>query len=466
MSPPKPPPPAEAVNTDAILDSISDGVFTVDRDWRVTSFNRAAELITGVRREEAIGRPCCEVFRASICENQCALRSTLENGQPVVGRSITILAADGREVPISISTALLRDAAGQVVGGVETFRDTSAIEELRRELRGAQGLGDIVARSHRMKELLALLPRIAESGSTCLVEGESGTGKELVARALHELSPRRKAPFVAVYCAALPDTLLESELFGHKAGAFTDARRDRAGRFAAAEGGTIFLDEVGDVSPAMQARLLRVLQEREYEPLGSSKTVKTDVRVLAATNRSLDEMVAAGRFRQDLYYRINVVRLRVPPLRDRLEDVPLLVEHFVRKLNLRTGRDVAGVDRTALAALMRHDWPGNVRELENAVEHAFALCPGALIAPEHLPEKLKAVPGSGFLVPGSGDGLQPGTTPGSTLEEIEAQTIRQALKRHGGRRADAARELGIDPSTLWRKMRRAGGGKGRGKQRA
>ena len=459
--PQKPPEPPEAVKTGAILDSISDGVFTVDLEWRVTSFNRAAERITGVRREEALGRPCCEVFRASICESRCALRSTIETGRPVVGRSVTILAADGREVPISISTALLRDGSGKVVGGAETFRDMSAIEELRRELRGEQGLLDMVAHSHRMKELLAVLPRIAESGSTCLVEGESGTGKELVARALHELSARRKKPFVAVNCAALPDALLESELFGHKAGAFTDARSDRQGRFAAAEGGTVFLDEAGDVSPAMQARLLRVLQEREYEPLGSSKTVKTDVRVVAATNRNLDELVAAGRFRQDLYYRIAVVRVRVPPLRERMEDVPPLVEHFVRKLNLRTGRDVAGVDRQALALLMRHDWPGNVRELENAVEHAFALAPGALIGPEHLPEKLRgtmAVPSSEFRVSSSEPGTR-NSEPGTTLEEVEAQAIRRALERHGGRKADAARELGIDPSTLWRKMRRAERGK-------
>ncbi len=430
--------------TDAVLDSISDGVFTVDADWRITSFNRSAERITGVPRSQALGRPCCEVFRASICERDCALRQTIETGEPVIGRPVTILAGDGREVPISVSTALLRDGRGRIIGGAETFRDLSALEALRKELSGVQSIEDIVAHSHPMRELLALLPQIAESGSTCLIEGESGTGKELVARALHRLSPRGERPFVAVNCGALPDSLLESELFGYKAGAFTDARKDKPGRFAAADGGTLFLDEIGDVSAALQVKLLRVLQEREYHPLGAEQVVKTNVRLLAATNRSLAELVAAGSFRQDLFYRVNVVRVEVPPLRARLEDIPVLADHFIRRFNLRGQKEIAGIDRAALKLLMEHDWPGNVRELENAIEHAFVLCAGGLILPEYLPSQLQRA------------SITKPDLSATTLAEVEARVIRQALARNNGSRHETARELGIAPSTLWRKLKKLG----------
>jgi len=237
-----------------ILDSVAEGVFTVDRNWLIEYFNRGAERITGVPREEAIGSRCCDVFRASICESVCALRHTLETGEPVVNRLAVIIDAKGRKVPISISTSVLRDDRGRLVGGVETFRDLSQVEQLRKELAGRYSLGDIIGRSLAMRDLFGILPAIAASDSTVVIHGASGTGKELFARAIHELSPRREKP-VAINCGALPDTLLESELFGHKAGAFTDARRDKPGRFAHAEGGTILLDEIGDISPAMQMRL-------------------------------------------------------------------------------------------------------------------------------------------------------------------------------------------------------------------
>ncbi|MBW2123632.1 MAG: sigma 54-interacting transcriptional regulator, partial [Deltaproteobacteria bacterium] len=236
--------------TSIILDSIADGVFTVDMDFLVTSFNRAAEEITGVPRGEALGRPCREVFRADICETDCALKRTMETGKPFIDRPVTILRTDGRRVPISISTALLRDRNGTIIGGVETFRDLSVVEELRKQVEARYTFADILSRSHRMMEIFAILPEVAESDSTVLIEGESGTGKELLARAIHHLSPRGRKPMVVVNCGALPDTLLESELFGYKAGAFTDARKDKPGRFARAEGGTIFLDEIGDISPA------------------------------------------------------------------------------------------------------------------------------------------------------------------------------------------------------------------------
>ncbi len=431
---------------DVILDSIADGVFTVDEDWRVTSFNRAAEQITGVPRREAIGRNCCDVFRASICEGECALRETLGTGRSIVNKAIYILDAKGRRIPISISAAVLKDADGRAIGGVETFRDLSMVEELRKELEGTYTFADIIGRSPSMQQLFALLPRIAESNSTVLIEGASGTGKELFARAIHNLSPRRDKRFVAINCGALPDTLLESELFGYKAGAFTDARQDRPGRFAVADGGTILLDEVGDISPAMQARLLRVLQERTYEPLGSTEPIGVDVRVVAATNKDLGKLVRKGVFRQDLFYRINVVRLKLPELRDRREDVPLLVERFISKFNRLQNKDIVGVSDETLAILMEHDYPGNVRELENIVEHAFVLCRAGLIEPCCLPPTLRREADAP-----SARGKGP-----RTLKSLETLHIADALRRHEGNRTAAAKELGINPSTLFRKIKSLG----------
>jgi PAS domain S-box-containing protein len=429
-----------------ILDSINDGVFTVDREWRITSFNRAAERITGVKRKEALGRPCCEVFRASICEASCALRETVATGRPVANRPIYILGVKGQRIPISISTAVFKDRRGNVIGGVEAFRDLTVVEDLRKELEGKHRFGDIVGRSVAMRQVFQLMPLLADSESTVLIEGASGTGKELFARAIHSLSRRKDRPFVAINCGALPDTLLESELFGYKAGAFTDARRDKPGRFALAEGGTIFLDEIGDISPAMQTRLLRVLQERVYEPLGSVQSVATNVRVLAATHQELAGLVQEGRFREDLFYRIHVVRLELPPLRERREDVPLLIEHFITKFNRLQGKDVVGVADEVLARLMDYDFPGNVRELENIIEHAFVLCRSGLIQVSHLPAQVRGPATPGSLLELSG----------LTLSAAEHYLIRDALSKHQGNRTAAAKQLGINPSTLHRKIKSLG----------
>nr|HID59472.1 PAS domain-containing protein [Desulfobacterales bacterium] len=298
-----------------ILDCIADGIFTVDSDWRITSFNRAAEEITGVPRNEAVGRVCREVLKAECCEGNCALGETMKSGKPIVNRSVTIVDAHGNRKTISISTAILRNKKGKVIGGVESFRDLTLVEELRKRIDQSYSFQDIISINHQMRQIFEIVPMIAESDSTVLIEGESGTGKELFARAIHNLSPRKNEPFIAVNCGALPDTLLESELFGYKAGAFTDAKKDKPGRFKLAEGGTIFLDEIGDISPALQVRLLRVLQEKVYEPLGGVKTEKADVRIITATNKNLLKMVEDGAFRKDVYYRINVVRLEIPPLR-------------------------------------------------------------------------------------------------------------------------------------------------------
>lgn len=431
---------------DVMLDCVTEGVFTVDPERRITCFNRAAERITGVSRTEAIGQYCFDVLRGNRCEEECALQETILTGRPVVCQGCYIVNAQGQSIPISISTALLKDREGNVIGGVETFRDLSEIERLRQELARTYTFRDIVARSQPMQSVLEMVPRVAETSTTVLISGESGTGKELVARAIHDLSARQDKPFVAINCSALPDTLLESELFGYKAGAFTDARRDKPGRFAAAAGGTIFLDEIGDVSSAMQAKLLRVLQERTYEPLGSVDSVKADVRVIAATNRDLDKLVQAEEFRRDLYYRINVMRLRIPPVRERRSDLPLLVEHFVDKFNATQGKNITGVSQRAMLLLMQHDFRGNVRELENIVEYAFVLCPGGLIEVHHLPPELR-------------EGASTEVSEGIghvTLQEMEAMHIAETLRRHGGNRDAAAKSLGVHRSTLFRKIKSLG----------
>jgi PAS domain S-box-containing protein len=430
-------------STNIILDSISDGVFTVDDQWRITSFNRAAEEITGIARRDAIGQRCCDVFRASICEGNCALRETFETGQPIINKAIYIIDSSGSRIPISISTALLKDEQGNTIGGVETFRDLSSLEELRKALEQKYLFQDIVSKNGRMLELFAILPEIAESNSTVLIEGESGTGKELVARAIHNLSHRKTHPIVTVNCGALPETLLESELFGYKAGAFTDARKDKLGRFSVAEGGTIFLDEIADVSLALQVRLLRVIQERTFEPLGSNEPIKADVRILAASNRNLQRMMKIGKFREDLFYRINVIRVKLPPLRDRKEDIPLLVDHFIARFNKLKNRLVSDVSPDVLAVLMGHDYPGNVRELENIIEHAVVLCRGSVISMHHLPDSFQPTEHKSHL-------------PSTSLKDLEARFITEILRKNNWNHSKTAKELGMHKTTLWRKMKRLG----------
>jgi PAS domain S-box-containing protein len=424
----------------SILDSVTEGVFTVSPDWRITSFNRAAEEVTGFSRAHALGRYCWEVFRASICETECALRQTLDTGSPVMNKAIYIVNADGKKIPISICTGVLRDAQKKVIGGVETFRDLSLVEELRKELSGRYTFADIISKNHQMQQIFKILPDIAESESTVLIEGPTGSGKELIARAIHNLSHRRDNHLVAVNCAAFPDTLLESELFGYEAGAFTDARKSKAGRFARARGGTILLDEIGDITPALQVKLLRVLQEKEYEPLGATHPVKSDVRILTATNKNLSILVEQGLFRKDLYYRVNVMKLALPPLNRRKEDIPLLVDHFVNRFNMLRGKDISGISEETMAVLMLHDFPGNVRELENIIEHAFILCKSGLIKTGHLPPSLQTV-------------KIPLTLEGFTLAEMESRLIYEALVRNNWKRQTTASELGINKSTLWRKLK-------------
>jgi PAS domain S-box-containing protein len=427
-----------------ILDSIADGVFTVDLESRITSFNRAAEEITGYRREDAIGKRCSEVFHASICKRACALARTIETGQRLVNVPVEIHNRDGATIPISISTAVLYDRDGQHIGGVETFRDLTALTELRREIDERVELRDVVGRHPRMREILEIIPEVSSSDATVLIQGPSGSGKGLLASAIHTLSGRKDKPFIKVNCAALPETLLESELFGYVKGAFTDARRDKPGRIALAEGGTLFLDEIGDVPLPVQVKLLRVVQEREYEPLGATSTKVADVRVIAATNRDLVKAMEEGSFREDLYYRLNIVGITLPSLAERREDVPRLVDRFLRRFCAKMGKHVTGVSDGAMALLMQHDYPGNVRELENAIEHALVLCRGSIIEEKHLPATLRIAPPDVRRRP---------TDP---LESAEAQVIRNTLEQHNGNRMAAAKALGLHRTTLWRKMRRYG----------
>jgi PAS domain S-box-containing protein len=426
-----------------VLDSITEGVFTVDQRGTITFFNRAAEAITGIPRERALGQPCRDILRADVCDTECSLRQTMETGSPLAGKIARIVDAKGNRTPISLSTAILKDGEGSLAGGVCIFRDLTRIEQLRKQIEQNYCCEDIISSNHRMRQLFEILPAIAESSSTVLIEGETGTGKELFSRAIHSLSSRSQKAFVAVNCGAIPDTLLDSELFGYKAGAFTDAKKDKPGRIAAAEQGTLFLDEIGDISPALQVRLLRFLQERVYEPLGGTQSVHADVRFIAATNKNLQELVKANQFRDDLYYRVNVVSLKIPPLRERMEDLPLLIAHFIDHFNVLQNKEVTGVSDEVLSCLMSYPFPGNVRELQNIIERAFVLCHRGPIEPRHVAD----FPGC------AGGARKPGL---SGLDQFEAAFLMSALRRNNWNRLETARQLGIHKTTLFRKIRSLG----------
>jgi PAS domain S-box-containing protein len=423
---------------ETIINSISDGVFAVDSEWRITCFNAAAERTIGIPRSEAIGQRCHEVFRSNICAQACALRYTMETGRPVVNLPIHIRNAAGAAVSVTVSTAVIKDSTGKVTGGVETFRDLNLVRAFVSEVEETTEGARLLTADARLRKLLEIVPTIAQSDSTVLIEGESGTGKGLLAGAIHAASSRRGRAMVTINCGALPETLLESELFGYRRGAFTGADRDKPGRVHAAEGGTLFLDEIGDLPLSVQVKLLRLLQDKLYEPLGSVDTVSADVRVVAATNRNLAQRAAEGHFRHDLYYRINVIRLEMPPLRERTADIPLLAEAFLRRLSMTRGRVVEGVSRAVLARLMAYPFPGNVRELENALEHAYVLSRGSIIEEGDLPDWL---PG-GDAAAGA-----------ETLGEVEARFIREVLARNRWSRTEAARALGVHKTTLHRKIR-------------
>ncbi len=422
-----------------IFDSITDGVFTVDQNCIITSFNKAAEQITGFTAEEAVGKHCFDVFRTEVCHKQCALRDTLANHAPVNNARVTIITQEGCEVPINLSTTLLRDDGGETVGAVEFFSDLTEVEHLRNRLDQSRAIDKIVSASASMQRVTERLPDIAESECNVLITGPSGSGKEVVSQAIHSLSPRRYGSYIKINCAALPGTLLESELFGYSKGAFTDAKRDKPGHFCLANGGTLLLDEIGEMDISLQVKLLRVLNNGEYQPLGSSKTMLTDARIIATTNADLLEGIRKGTFREDLYFRLNVVNIELPPLRERPEDIALLVDHFIQRTGQKIHKPVRRVSDEVLAILRRYSFPGNVRELENAIEHAFVMCRGEEIQAEHLPTHLIE---------------QSETVNGFVLDaKNERQVVEEVLRRHHGNRSLAAKELGMHRSTLWRKLK-------------
>ncbi|MDJ0764010.1 MAG: sigma 54-interacting transcriptional regulator [Myxococcota bacterium] len=445
-----------------IFDSINDGVFTVDEAFCITSFNAAAERIIGMKREDAIGKKCHEVFRAGICQSGCALRETLQSGTPKRDVRVDVINAKMEGVPIRVSTAVLRNKRGKLIGGVEIFRDVSDVETLRNELRGRHRFMDMVGESDVMRELYAIIPQIAESETPVLIDGPSGTGKELVAQAIHDLSLRKEKPFVRVNCGALPDTLLESELFGYMRGAFTGATYNKPGRFQQAHGGTLFLDEIGDVSPAFQVKLLRAIEEGEIQPLGATRAIRIDVRLITATNRDLAAMVKNEQFREDLYYRIKVIPIALPRLSERRKDIPLLIDHFAKALSARSGRTPPTMSKKALRALYDYDYPGNVRELRNIIERAFVLCAGSVIDLQHLPPEVVAARlESGFKTgrlharPSESRIAVAEAMPRDRLPAAlpEKQRLLDILDAHGWHRTEVAKELGIGRTTLWRRMK-------------
>jgi len=432
--------------TEDILDSLGEGVFTVDKNFRITFFNQAAERITGFRKEEVIGQFCKHVFKSHLCIESCPIATVLEKRENLFDIDSAIRHRNGHKRPIRLNAAVIRNQNGdEPVGGVISFRDLSDLEMLREQLKQRTSFAGMVGQSKPMQEIYALVEEIFDSDASVLIQGESGTGKELVANAIQATSLRKNAPFVKVNCSVFPPQLLASELFGHVRGAFTGAIKDRLGRFEMANRGTLFLDEVAEMPLQMQLQLLRVLQEGTFERVGESITRKVDVRIIAATNEDLRKGIAAGKFREDLYYRLNVIPIVVPPLRTRPEDIRLLIEHFLKKFSLVSKKNIRDIDDAAMDLLHQHTWPGNIRELENALEYAVARTRGPVIKAAVLPPSIRpaATPGSLTAQPvAGGDG-----------HSAEYRQIRQLLEKHHWNRSLAAKELGIGRTTLWRKMK-------------
>ncbi len=431
-------------NTEFIIDSITEGVFTTDLDRNITSFNKSAERITGFTKEEALGSKCFEIFKANICESNCFLRQTISSGKNIFDRRINILNKEGKIIPISVNTALLKSPTGEIIGGVETFLDRFEIELLKKQIEKSYTFEDIIGKSLRIQEIMSILPDIAKSSSTVLLQGPSGSGKEIFARAIHNLSNRKREPFVTINCGAIPGELLESELFGYVKGAFTDAKNNKPGKFKLAGNGTILLDEIGDLPPLLQVKLLRVIQEKEYEPVGGVESYKTNARLVLATNRNLHQLVAEGKFRDDLYFRINVVKLLLPSLSERREDIPLLLSHFITTQNHIAEKEIKNVSKEVMQFFMNYSFPGNIRELQNIIEYAFILCHGTTIEMQHLPREVISPEGPIAVQNNSN----------ISFAQVEAEVIKKALGKNKWNRGDAARELGINPTTLWRKMKK------------
>ncbi len=432
----------------AILNSISEGVMTLDKDWKIASWNRAAEKITGFHKEEVLGKECLKVFRASLCRDLCPVDKALSCGHPYQDVEVSIRNKKNELVQLLVNAAPLYNDRGEIIGGLETFRDVSRNKWLQEELENHYGYKSIVGRSPAMQRVFEIISNLINSDTTVLILGETGTGKELIARALHFHGSRREKAFVAINCSALPEGTLESELFGHVKGAFTGAVSNHVGKFEMANGGTLFLDEIGDISPAIQVKLLRVLEEREIHRLGDNRPIRVDIRLITATNQDLYKKVLNGSFRDDLYYRLNVFPVNLPPLRERIEDIPLLLGHFIAKFNQQMGKKIQGIADRVLEILEGYHWPGNVREFSNAIEHAFVHCKGVLITPSDLPESI--------LRQSSPDRVHKAPKPQRVLDNAERELILKELEAAGWKKGIAAKRLGMSRATLWRKMEKHG----------
>ena len=426
---------------DTVIDLLSEAVFVYNQDMEIVHFNRAAEQITGHKKEEVLGRKCVVIFDKSLCLNNCQLCMTVKTGaNREVRFQSPFLRKDGERRTGVFRAGLLERVADGRARVLVSLTDVTELTRLQHELKSSHTFRHLIGKSPVMQDLFAAIRNVAEYDSTVCLFGESGTGKELVARAIHYESPRAGGPLVKVNCSAFSDSLLESELFGHVKGAFTGALKDRPGRFEEAHGGTLFLDEIGDLNERVQVKLLRVLQEKEVERVGENLTRRVDLRIIAATHKDLPREVAAGRFRQDLFYRLNVIPLHLPPLRERREDVPLLAEHFLKQWNRKHKKKVDGISAAALGALMDYAWPGNVRELENTIEYACVKTAHRRLQVEDLPRSLRWPSG-------------PAPRTRRPRRRLTRKQIVEALRACGHNQTQAAEHLGIHRITLWRKMR-------------
>lgn len=427
-----------------ILDSLGEGIFTVDKEFRITFVNRAAEGMLGVRRQEAVGRFCRDVLRSQYCANECPIARVLETGTNLYDKRSSITGPDGALIPIRLNAAVLRNGTGDPLGGVVSFRDLSLDAEVKQYLKHEGAFHGIVGRSKAMTEIFTLITEISESDAPVLIQGETGTGKELIANAIQATSRRRDNRFVKVNCSSLPPQLLTSELFGHAKGAFTDAVKERVGRFELADKGTIFLDEIGEMPAPMQSQILRVVQEGTFERLGESATRKADVRIIAATNRDVQGSLRSGSFRDDLYYRLNVIPIVVPALRDRTEDIPFLVQHFMKKYEIVYGKALREIPDSTMDLLLQWRWPGNVRELENVVEYAVVRArPDGVFCVCLLPPVLRA-----------GTSCPKQQRAGG---EISGRAhLTHLLETHRWNKSKVAELLGINRTTVWRRMKALG----------
>lgn len=431
-----------------ILDNLDIGIFTVTRSGDINFFNTLAESIFGYDRREMLGKSCSVLLGGEESDGVVSLTKCVADGKPRSNRKLTITTKNGAAIPVRVNYMALRNEAGRIMGGLATIQDLSLIHELNRAIHSRYTFGDMIGKSPAIKKIFEIVPVIATSDATVLIEGPTGTGKDLLAKVIHNASSRAQKPLVKVNCAALPDNLLESEMFGYVRGAFTGADRDKPGRFQEADGGTIFLDEIGDLPLSLQAKLLRVLEEKEFYPLGSRRTTKVNVRIIAATNQGLERQVEEKKFREDLFYRLNVMRLDLPPLIERDGDVPLLIDHILRRLNALKGKQVNMISENAMEILLNHDYPGNVRELENILEHALIICQHDTIKRRHLPLSLQKRPAARVQAEGYPSESETGAM------AAEKKRIARVLKRHQWHRGRTARELGIDRTTLWRKIKK------------